>query len=69
LNDALYFVEMKEDREKLKYPLAKSEAPYRMEYSEAECPHEMKFIKDETNVKNWKPKEINENSANDQYGT
>jgi hypothetical protein len=47
----------------------KTEAQYRMRYSEAECLHEIKFINDEANVKDWKPKEINENSGNGQYGT
>jgi cellulose 1,4-beta-cellobiosidase len=51
LNGALYFVEMEEYRGKLKYPLVKLEAQYGMGYSEAKCPHEMKFINDEANVK------------------
>lgn len=69
LNGALYFVEMEEDGGKSKHPLAKPGAQYGMGYCDAQCPHEMKFINGEANVKDWKPKEINENSGNGQYET
>jgi cellulose 1,4-beta-cellobiosidase len=62
LNGIYYFFEMKEDGEKSKHPLEKPGVQYGMRYYDAQYPHEMKFINGSANFKDWKPKEINENS-------
>nr|BAF57343.1 putative glycosyl hydrolase family7 [uncultured symbiotic protist of Hodotermopsis sjoestedti] len=62
LNGALYFVEMAEDGG------AKPGAQYGMGYCDAQCPHDMKFITGEANVKDWKPQETDENAGNGHYG-
>ena len=53
LNGALYFVEMDEDGGVSKYPNNKAGAKYGTGYCDAQCPHDIKFINGEANIKNW----------------
>jgi cellulose 1,4-beta-cellobiosidase len=55
LNGALYFSEMPADGGKSKYPTNKAGAKYGTGYCDAQCPHDIKFIDGEANVKNWQP--------------
>ncbi len=53
INGALYFVQMEADGGKAKFPLNKAGAKYGTGYCDAQCPHDVKFINGEANVKNW----------------
>jgi len=53
LNGALYFVEMDQDGGMAKYPGNKAGAAYGTGYCDAQCPHDIKFINGEANLKNW----------------
>jgi cellulose 1,4-beta-cellobiosidase len=69
LNGALYFVEMDADGGSSKYPDNKAGAKYGTGYCDAQCPHDMKFIQGQANVKNWKPSPTDSNSGTGYYGT
>jgi len=69
LNGALYFVEMDEDGGMSKYPTNKCGAKYGTGYCDAQCPHDMKWINGEANVKDWKPSDNDPNSGTGHYGT
>ena len=53
LNGALYFVEMSPDGDKAKYPTNEAGAKYGTGYCDAQCPHDLKWIHGEANVKDW----------------
>ncbi|KAG9400022.1 hypothetical protein AC1031_010943 [Aphanomyces cochlioides] len=53
MNAALYFVQMEKDGGVSKYPTNKAGAAYGTGYCDAQCPHDVKFINGEANVKNW----------------
>jgi len=53
LNGALYFVEMDQDGGMARFPTNKAGAKYGTGYCDAQCPHDIKFISGEANVKNW----------------
>merc|ERR1719440_287756 len=55
LNGALYFVAMEADGGLSKEPGNKAGAKYGTGYCDAQCPHDLKFINGEANVKNWSP--------------
>merc|ERR1712054_383255 len=55
LNGALYFVAMEADGGLSKEPGNKAGAKYGTGYCDAQCPHDLKFINGEANVKNWNP--------------
>jgi len=69
LNGALYFVEMDPDGGMSKYPTNKCGAKYGTGYCDAQCPHDMKWINGEANVKDWKPSDNDPNSGTGHYGT
>jgi len=69
LNGALYFVEMDADGGMSKYPSNTAGAKYGTGYCDAQCPHDMKFINGEANVKEWKPNPKDKNSGSGFYGT
>lgn len=69
LNGALYFVEMEADGGQGKYPGNKAGAKYGTGYCDAQCPHDIKFINGEANVKDWKPSPVDKNSGVGFYGT
>merc|ERR1712054_542010 len=53
LNGALYFVAMEADGGLSKEPGNKAGAKYGTGYCDAQCPHDLKFINGEANVKGW----------------
>lgn len=53
INGALYFVEMEADGGSAKYPTNKAGAKYGTGYCDAQCPHDIKFIWGEANIKDW----------------
>merc|ERR1711959_60929 len=55
LNGALYFVAMDADGGMSKEAGNKAGAKYGTGYCDAQCPHDLKFINGEANVKNWSP--------------
>jgi len=55
LNGAVYFVEMDKAGGKGKYPDNKAGAKYGTGYCDAQCPHDIKFVNGEANIKGWKP--------------
>jgi len=69
LNGALYFVEMQQDGGMSEYPTNKCGAKYGTGYCDAQCPHDMKWISGEANVKDWKPSDNDPNSGVGHYGT
>lgn len=69
LNGALYFVEMEADGGQGKYSGNKAGAKYGTGYCDAQCPHDIKFINGEGNVKDWKPSPTDKNSGSGFYGT
>eukprot|EP00475_Leptophrys_vorax_P008328 TRINITY_DN1536_c0_g1_i7.p1 TRINITY_DN1536_c0_g1~~TRINITY_DN1536_c0_g1_i7.p1 ORF type:complete len:435 (+),score=110.93 TRINITY_DN1536_c0_g1_i7:1192-2496(+) len=69
LNGALYFVEMDADGGSSKYPSNKAGAKYGTGYCDAQCPHDIKFIQGEANVKNWKPSPTDPNAGTGYYGS
>lgn len=69
LNGALYFVEMDQDGGKSKHPTNMCGAAYGTGYCDAQCPHDMKWINGEANVKDWKPSDTDPNSGTGHYGT
>jgi len=54
LNGALYFVEMPEDGDRGQGANAAG-ATYGTGYCDAQCPHDIKFIKGEANIEDWNP--------------
>jgi cellulose 1,4-beta-cellobiosidase len=64
LNGALYFVEMDQDGGMSKFPGNKAGAKYGTGYCDAQCPHDIKFISGEANIKNW-----NDTTAMGAYGS
>jgi cellulose 1,4-beta-cellobiosidase len=69
LNGAVYFVEMSPDGGMSAYPSNKAGAKYGTGYCDAQCPHDMKFINGEGNVKDWKPSPTDKNAGIGFYGT
>ncbi|KAH9142940.1 hypothetical protein LEN26_005100 [Aphanomyces euteiches] len=69
INGALYFVQMDQDGGKSKYPTNKAGAAYGTGYCDAQCPHDIKFINGEANVKNWVPSSGDPNGGSGQYGS
>ncbi|CAK4941383.1 unnamed protein product [Aphanomyces euteiches] len=69
LNGALYFVQMDKDGGKSKYTSNKAGAAYGTGYCDAQCPHDIKFINGEANVKNWTPSKGDPNAGSGQYGS
>jgi cellulose 1,4-beta-cellobiosidase len=67
LNGALYFVEMSEDGGMKEHGAAG--AKYGTGYCDAQCPHDLKWINGEANIKNWKPSDTDENAGFGHYGT
>jgi cellulose 1,4-beta-cellobiosidase len=51
LNGALYFVQMDADGGKAKYPTNTAGAKYGTGYCDAQCPHDLKWINGQTNVR------------------
>ena len=54
INGAVYFIEMEEDGGASKGS-NKAGAKFGTGYCDAQCPHDMKFIDGEANIKDWKP--------------
>ncbi|KAH9097417.1 hypothetical protein LEN26_017032 [Aphanomyces euteiches] len=69
LNGALYFVQMDKDGGKSKFSTNKAGAAYGTGYCDAQCPHDIKFICGEANVKNWVPSKGDPNGGTGQYGS
>ncbi|KAH9151391.1 hypothetical protein AeRB84_005992, partial [Aphanomyces euteiches] len=69
LNDALYFVQMDKDGGKSKFSTNKAGAAYGTGYCDAQCPHDIKFISGEANVKNWVPSKGDPNGGTGQHGS
>lgn len=69
LNGALYFVEMDEDGGQSKFPSNKAGAKYGTGYCDAQCPHDMKWISGDANIKDWKPSDLDPNAGTGHYGT
>ncbi|KAH9184791.1 hypothetical protein AeNC1_013234, partial [Aphanomyces euteiches] len=69
LNGALYFVQMDKDGGKSKFLTNKAGAAYGTGYCDAQCPHDIKFICGEANVKNWVPSKGDPNGGTGQYGS
>jgi cellulose 1,4-beta-cellobiosidase len=69
LNGALYFVEMAADGGMSKFPTNKCGAKYGTGYCDAQCPHDLKWINGQANVKDWKPSPNDPNSGTGFYGT
>ncbi|KAH9117233.1 hypothetical protein AeMF1_008965, partial [Aphanomyces euteiches] len=69
MNGALYFVQMDQDGGMSKYPTNKAGAAYGTGYCDAQCPHDIKFINGEANVKNWTPSKGDPNGGSGQYGS
>jgi len=68
LNGALYFVEMSPDGDKAKYPTNEAGAKYGTGYCDAQCPHDLKWIHGEANVKDWQPSATDRNSGKGHFG-
>lgn len=68
LNGALYFVQMPKDGG-LSDSGNKAGAKYGVGYCDAQCPHDLKFIKGEANVEGWNPSPTDPNSGKGQYGS
>ncbi|CAK4145788.1 unnamed protein product [Aphanomyces euteiches] len=69
LNGALYFVQMDQDGGKSKYTSNKAGAAYGTGYCDAQCPHDIKFINGEANVKNWVPSTGDPNAGSGRCGS
>ncbi|CAK4654116.1 unnamed protein product [Aphanomyces euteiches] len=69
MNGALYFVQMDQDGGMSKYPTNKAGAAYGTGYCDAQCPHDIKFINGEANVKNWVPSTGDPNGGSGTYGS
>jgi cellulose 1,4-beta-cellobiosidase len=67
LNGALYFVEMPEDGGLS--DTNKAGAKYGTGYCDAQCPHDIKFIRGEANVLNWTASPTDRNAGTGHYGT
>jgi cellulose 1,4-beta-cellobiosidase len=67
LNGALYFVQMDQDGGMSKFPNNKAGAKYGTGYCDAQCPHDIKFINGEANVKGWVGTDAN--SGGGMYGS
>ncbi|CAK4696259.1 hypothetical protein AeMF1_007704 [Aphanomyces euteiches] len=52
-----------------KYSSNKAGAAYGTGYCDAQCPHDIKFINGEANVKNWVPSTGDPNAGSGQYGS
>jgi len=68
LNGALYFAEMQQDGGMKEFPTNKCGAKYGTGYCDAQCPHDMKWINGEANVKDWKPSDNDPNAGIGHYG-
>ncbi|KAH9147576.1 hypothetical protein AeRB84_008854 [Aphanomyces euteiches] len=60
---------MDQDGGKSKYTSNKAGAAYGTGYCDAQCPHDIKFINGEANVKNWVPSTGDPNAGSGQYGS
>ncbi|CAK5163715.1 unnamed protein product, partial [Aphanomyces euteiches] len=60
---------MDQDGGMSKYPTNKAGAAYGTGYCDAQCPHDIKFINGEANVKNWVPSTGDPNAGSGQYGS
>ena len=69
LNGALYLVDMDADGGMSKYSGNKAGAKYGTGYCDAQCPHDLKFINGEANVKTWTPSKSDKNSGTGHYGS
>ncbi|KAH9139131.1 hypothetical protein AeRB84_016591 [Aphanomyces euteiches] len=69
LNGALYFVQMDQDGGKSKFSTNKAGAAYGTGYCDAQCPHDIKWINGEANVKNWVPSSGDPNAGSGTYGS
>jgi len=67
LNGALYFVEMSADGGAKEH--GNAGAKYGTGYCDAQCPHDLKWINGEANIKNWKPSDTDANAGFGHYGT
>ncbi|KAH9123621.1 hypothetical protein LEN26_009891 [Aphanomyces euteiches] len=61
--------DMDQDGGMSKYPTNKAGAAYGTGYCDAQCPHDIKFINGEANVKNWVPSTGDPNGGSGQYGS
>ncbi|KIM25002.1 carbohydrate-binding module family 1 protein [Serendipita vermifera MAFF 305830] len=69
LNGALYFSNMKADGGLSTEPNNKAGAKYGTGYCDAQCPHDIKFIKGEANTIGWAPSSNDSNAGRGKYGT
>jgi len=69
LNGALYFVSMDADGGMSEYSGNECGADLGTGYCDAQCPHDMKWISGEANVKDWKPSSSDPNAGTGHYGT
>lgn len=69
INGALYLVEMDADGGMSKFPSNKAGAKYGTGYCDAQCPHDIKFIGGQANVKGWKPSPNDNNAGIGAYGS
>jgi cellulose 1,4-beta-cellobiosidase len=67
LNGALYFVEMSADGGAAEH--GNAGAKYGTGYCDAQCPHDLKWINGEANIKDWKPSDTDDNAGFGHYGT
>jgi len=67
LNGALYFVQMEADGGAAQH--GNAGAKYGTGYCDAQCPHDLKWINGEANIKNWKPSDTDDNAGFGHYGT
>jgi cellulose 1,4-beta-cellobiosidase len=67
LNGALYFSQMSSDGDKGGHNQAG--AKYGTGYCDAQCPHDMKFIKGSANAEGWKPSSSDPNSGTGKFGS
>ena len=51
------------------YPTNKAGAAYGTGYCDAQCPHDIKWIAGEANVKGWEPSPTDPNAGHGHYGT
>jgi cellulose 1,4-beta-cellobiosidase len=69
LNGALYFVAMLADGGMSTEPNNKAGAKYGTGYCDAQCPHDIKFIKGEANAEGWAASSTDKNAGTGKYGT
>ncbi|KAH8827568.1 cellobiohydrolaseI [Flagelloscypha sp. PMI_526] len=68
LNGALYFVQMDKDGGMGRFTGNKAGAKYGTGYCDTQCPHDIKFINGEANVKGWVSSPNDTNAGTGQYG-